>query len=414
MDVQGIGHSDVGLVRQNNEDAVLVDAELGLFAVCDGMGGAAGGEVAAKMAITSIERAVREQGDAISRVRHDPAHSGDLGALLEAATHRACQEIHTRAAAEPALAGMGCTATVLVTAGRRAAMAHVGDSRLYVVRNGKTHQLSSDHTLAAELVRTGTIEPDQERGHSQAHILTRALGIHASVDVETLSFDLLPGDRLLLCSDGLSDYIPSPAWLAERFSRSSIEETLDDLIDFALGCGGRDNITAVAIQVEGEDEDPTQPHLSTERLLGVLGSSFLFSDLSLAQLSRLLDRSEIRTFNAEDIIYGLGDVQNELLVVITGTIRVESLKGERGAVGPGQHLGEALVLRPRPIRAKIVAEEPTTLLAINGSSLVELVNRRPWLGVILLTRLVERLSGDLDRRSPVEPGRRALVPGDLL
>lgn len=414
MDIHGIGRTDVGLIREGNEDVFVVDVELGLYAVCDGMGGHAAGEVAAEMTANSVERSIREQSDVIARVEHDPNHAGDLSAVVVDALRRACQEVHAKASSDAGLAGMGCTATVLVTAGGKAVMAHVGDTRLYLLRSGQAHQLSSDHTMAAELVRQGAIDADAGRAHPHAHVLTRAIGLHPLVDIETLAFDLVPGDRMVLCSDGLADYIPSPAWLAEQVSMRTVEDLPDDLVSFALEAGGHDNVTVVAVEVEGELELTTDPPLSTELLLEILGSSFLFSGLSLAQLSRVLERAELMTYDAETVVRSYGDVQTELLVVIRGAVRVEAADGRSALVGPGQHLGEALVLRPRPIRAKLVANGTATLLEIDGSSLLDLINRRPWLGVALLPRFVERLSAEIDRMADTQQRSGSTVAADLL
>jgi len=414
MDVQGIGRTDVGLVRKGNEDAYVADSELGLYVVCDGMGGHAAGEIASSMAISSIERSVREQRDVIAQVEQSPVlFADDLTGIAADAIRRACQEVYAKASSDGELAGMGCTATVLLVAGHKAAMAHVGDTRLYLIRNGQAHQLSFDHTLAAEFVRQGHLQPGAERGHPQSHVLTRSIGPQAEVEVETLTFDVAPGDRFLLCSDGLSDHIPSEDWLSEH-SSANIEQLPDDLVDFALGCGGHDNITVIAVQVDEEPAAIDHDGVRNEHLIEILGSSYLFSNLSLAQLSRVLDRAEVENYQPDETIRGYGDIVSELLIVIKGTVRVEGPDGRSALVGRGQHLGEALVLRPRPIRGRVVANEQATLLSIDGPNLKDLANRRPWLGVALLSRLVERLSGDLDRLADDEHKTSSQVAHHIL
>lgn len=402
LNVQGVGRTETGLTRKDNEDVFAIDIDLGLFAVYDGMGGAQAGEVAAGMTAETIGRSLRERSDELVRVRHDPTRANDLATVVSDAIGRACEDVHARSLSDPGLAGMGSTATVLVVAGNKAAMGHVGDSRLYLVRSGQAHQLSTDHTLAAELARQGVIEPRQIRTHPHAHVLTRVVGPQPSVDIETLIIDLAPGDRLLVCSDGLSNYLPTLDFLAQHLTGSPLEDAVDDLVDYALSSGGRDNVTVIAVDVGGEAPDPTRPFPTAERLIGILGSSFLFSNLSLAQLARVLERSELAVFRADEIVKDTGDVLDELLVVITGKLRVQGPDGSETIVGPGQHLGEEFVLRPRPTLASVVATEETHLLRLSGTNLSDLLNRRPWLGVALLSRFVERLSYDLDGRTPVD------------
>ena len=402
MDVQGLGRTDQGLVRTNNEDYYIVDVDLGLYVVCDGMGGVVGGQVAAETATSTIERVVRDRQEVLSRVEHDPSRAVDLVRVVEDALRQACRDIYNRATSEPTLAGMGCTATCLLIVGSRAVMAHVGDTRLYLVREGDAHQLSTDHTLAADMARQGLVAADSLRRHPHRNVLTRVLGPQALVDVETLSFDLAVGDRLVICSDGLADHIPDEGWLAERCGELTLEDLPDELIGFANDQGGSDNITVVAIGVDGSEPPDDQPARSPKLVLDVVGSSFLFADLSLAQLSRVVDRCETRTYGPGASICRTGDLLDELLLVVAGTVQVATADGRSAVAGPGQHLGENFVLRPRRTRAVVHAAEQTDVLALDQRGLLDLAAHRPWLGVALLTRLVQRMSSDLDRLTASE------------
>jgi serine/threonine protein phosphatase PrpC len=396
MEIHGIGRSDIGLVRATNEDTFIADADLGLYAVCDGMGGCAGGEVAASTAVSSIQRTIRERRAVLARVEREPERAHDLVTLAEEALQRACRDIYTMAVNDDGLGGMGCTTTLLLAQGAKAAMAHVGDTRLYLIRDDGAHLLSSDHTIAAELARRGDISPTDVARHPHAHVLTRALGTQPLADVETLEFDLTPGDRLLLCSDGLSDYVRSPSWLSEVVQGSELEEVPDELIDYANRAGGHDNITVVAVGVDAPDHGGFED-LPSGIDMDVLGSSFLFAELTLAQLSRILRRCETFAFASGDVIARPGDIGDHLMVVMDGTVEVRAADGRSLRLGTGQHLGEHLVLRPRPIRSTITALSDVTILALDGPALTELSRQRPWLGVALLSKLVDCLSGDLDR-----------------
>lgn len=408
IEVVGLSRTDRGLVRRQNEDAVLVDLELGLAVVCDGMGGHAGGEVAASMAVSTIERSFRENRDVVIEVEDDPTHGDRLASVLAEGFRRACRDIHSRATGDDGLSGMGCAATAVAFGGSHVAMAHVGDTRLYVVRNGRGHQLSTDHTLGSELMRQGAITADQLKHHQYRNVLTRAIGTHPSVDVETLLFEVIGGDRLVLCSDGLGDHIPSPDWLAEQIASAPLEDIPDALTEFALERGGHDNITVAAMDVETTQVAAASRGRSSGVALDVLAASFLFGDLTLAQLTRVLQCCETRTYQQGRAVWNVGDMVNAIVIVVSGRLSVAA-EGQRVEQGRGAHLGEGAVLRPRPSRARVVAEEPTEVLVLAGPALLGLVRSRPWLGVDLLARLAERLSGDLDR---VGSGRRA--PRDLV
>jgi hypothetical protein len=343
----------------------------------------------------------------LDRVAYDPTRAVDLIPVLEDALRQACRDIYNRATSDPALNGMGCTATGVLMVGAKAVMAHVGDTRLYLVREGEAHQLSTDHTLAADLVRQGLVDPGSLRRHPQRNVLTRVLGPQALVDVETLAFDLAPGDRLLICSDGLADHVPDASWLAARFHEQALEDLPDGLIRFANNEGGEDNITVIVIGVDGPLPSDGMPARSPKLVLDVLGSSFLFADLSLAQLARVVDRCDVRSYEEGETVCRLGDLLDELLLIVSGTLRVSSPDDRSAVAGPAQHLGENFVLRPRRTRADVVAEERADVLALDQQGLLDLASHRPWLGVSLLTRLVERMSSDLDRLTAADADRQS-------
>jgi protein phosphatase len=231
--------SDTGLVRSSNEDRFI--AEPPIFAVADGMGGPNAGEVAATIAIATLRR-VTAGGSATSQA--------DLTRLLEE-SHR---EIRARAGAEPDLAGMGTTCTVALVDGASAHIAHVGDSRAYLLRAGRLDQLTDDHSLVASMVREGLIDEEDARLHRRRNIITRALGADQTLNVDVLTVGLLPADRLLLCTDGLTAYVADAAIADVLTSGADPQRAVDRLIDLANDAGGNDNVTVVVIDppVPGE------------------------------------------------------------------------------------------------------------------------------------------------------------------
>jgi len=182
--------TDQGRVRSNNEDAFLIDDQRALFAVADGMGGHRGGEVASHTAIEALRAAIAN------------------GTPLHDAITRANTAVLTRAAGDDELTGMGTTMTAVVAiGGRQLLIGHVGDSRAYMMHEGTLRRATDDHSLVEELVREGRLTPEQAEAHPQRAIVTRALGVDDPVDVDLYTLDVEAGDRVLLCSDGLTTMV---------------------------------------------------------------------------------------------------------------------------------------------------------------------------------------------------------------
>jgi PPM family protein phosphatase len=231
--------TDTGLVRRNNQDQLLVNGRL--FAVADGMGGHAAGEVASQVAIDALRSAFEATGD-------NP-HPDDL----VGAVRRANSAVIARAETDPALRGMGTTLTaaavVVEDDEERIAIANVGDSRAYVFAHGDLTQLTEDHNVAEELARSGQINPEDVGHHPQRHILTRAIGIFPDVDVDLWEVLPYPGDRVLLCSDGLVREVNDDQIAAVLRRLGDPGEAAEELVARARAAGGSDNITVVLIDV---------------------------------------------------------------------------------------------------------------------------------------------------------------------
>ncbi len=236
--------TDVGRVREANEDSYVADAPM--FAVADGMGGHIAGDVASATAIEVVQRN-REQLSA-----SDP---DSLVRILQDAN----RAIYDKAAGEPTLHGMGTTCTLVIVDGPTAQIAHVGDSRAYLLRNGELTQVTEDHTLVGRMVSEGRLSREEAEHHPQRSIITRALGVDSNVDVDLLSLDLLDGDRLLICSDGLSAMVGSDDIAAVLTAEDQAQASADTLVQRANEAGGEDNITVVVIDVaEGTGPNSTE------------------------------------------------------------------------------------------------------------------------------------------------------------
>ena len=235
----------VGRVRTSNEDSYLVDDQLGIFAVADGMGGHAAGEVASSVALDAIQGSLQS------------------GSTIDTAVSLANASVREQAAENPELTGMGTTLTLLSIVGTPT-IGHVGDSRAYRLRNGHLQLLTDDHSLVAELVRAGRLTPEQAATHPRRSIITRAIGADENVMVDLVPVEILEGDRLLLCSDGLPTMISDEAIQAALSDPADVPEIAQSLIHLANEAGGEDNITVIVADVLEVDGDTIEPIIETD------------------------------------------------------------------------------------------------------------------------------------------------------
>ena len=240
--------SDVGRVREKNEDCFAVLPHLGLFLVADGLGGHAGGEIASRMAIDSV-REVLEDPDATWPLGRPAPCRFPGPTVLVAGVELANARIFADAARERARRGMGTTLVGALAWGDRMVIAHVGDSRAYRLRDRQLDLITEDHSLVNEHVRAGLLTREQARSSPLQHIITRSVGTHATVEVDTLIDRTRPGDVYLLCSDGLSGLIEHRELTDILLEHRDLCHTAGYLIERANELGGTDNITAVLVRV---------------------------------------------------------------------------------------------------------------------------------------------------------------------
>ncbi|CAM2889901.1 PP2C family serine/threonine-protein phosphatase [Actinomyces slackii] len=251
--------SDVGLVRQSNQDAGYAGPHLCIL--CDGMGGPAGGDIASAVAVEHL-----------MPLDADSHQAGELLGLMREAVQAAHGELVSLSAQDPELAGLGTTCIAVMRSGNKLAMVHVGDSRAYMLRDGTLTQVTTDHTFVEYLVETGRLTRDQARQHPQRSVLLRVLGdAEGDVQLDESIREAVPGDRWLLCSDGLSGPVTAETIGEVLATVPDPGQAADQLIDLALRAGGPDNVTAVVFDVVSDDpETGTDPQVvgsaATERL----------------------------------------------------------------------------------------------------------------------------------------------------
>jgi serine/threonine protein phosphatase PrpC len=262
--------TDTGRKRRRNEDAYVVEPPL--FAIADGMGGAQAGELASSLAAGAV--------------REDEAAAGRGERRVAELIQEANRRVYERSSQDAAASGMGTTMTVAFVGEANVAFGHVGDSRAYLIRDGKLEQLTEDHSLVAELVRSGKLSPEEAETHPQRSVITRALGTDPDVDVDTFSIETAPGDLFMLCSDGLTSMVEDDVILRTiEKNRDNLQTAAKALIRTANKGGGEDNITVVFFEI-GEDVGEPLEETAQYPALGADGDGELDED-TLDELDRV-------------------------------------------------------------------------------------------------------------------------------
>ena len=245
------GLTDVGRKRNHNEDSFLVDEELNLFVVADGMGGHAGGGTASRIAVETIDREIRRVREADSGpfLSQTTLQDSPIPEILRAAVERACTAIFGTAQEDPRLAGMGTTVISLLIHDRYAFFAHVGDSRAYLMRGDLIQQISEDHSLVNEQIKAGMITPEEAKHSRYKNIITRSVGFEEEVQVDVMGLLAEPQDTFLLCCDGLSNLVDDQEMLETVRKYPDLNEAAKRLVALANEHGGDDNITVILARV---------------------------------------------------------------------------------------------------------------------------------------------------------------------
>jgi PPM family protein phosphatase len=403
--------TDVGKKRETNEDNFLVDKKLSLFVVADGMGGHASGEVASQLAVHEFRNAVDAGRDPVERfAKADAAvRPQEVLTLLENAVQTAGQMIYQKGQAEPEKRGMGTTCSALLIAGDRGFIAHVGDSRIYMLRAGQVVQLTEDHSLVNELIRRGRVtkesfETSQYKAYKNA--VTRAVGVYETVQGDTIDFEILPGDQFLLCSDGLHAYLDD-ARIIDALKGDDVKLLPKRFIDLANAGGGHDNITAVVVRVEGQPAAADDRAAELARKVDVLRKMPLFRHLIYKEILRLLNVTTVREYAPGEEIIKEGTPGDEMYVLLRGKIRLHKNDAFITHLEPGSHIGEmALIDRRQPRSASATAEERSRVLSLSRRDFYEIIRKEPQLSTKLLWSFTQVLAERLRKTTAELSGAR--------
>lgn len=363
--------TDPGKRRAHNEDAFLALAESGVFVVADGVGGRDSGEVASAMCVDAFRQREAELRSALQAYVNAPGietRNAVLG-VLDHMLQGASRSIYEAAEAQ-GRAGMTTTVVVSAVAGSTAFLAHVGDSRAYLLRTGQCRQLTEDHSMVNELVRTGKMTLEEARASRHRHVITRAVGLYPNVQPSLASVDLLPGDNLLLCSDGLSDVV-TPEGVASLTAAGDLEHGADALLQAALDAGGPDNVTVLLIDPAREgrvDEAALRAHM--------LESLFLFEDMPWAarlQVSRIMRE---HFFSPGDVLVAEGSPDTSMFVLMDGEASVVTAGTELARLRAGEHFGELSLTDNMPRSASVIAATFGSAVSLSAQALAEFCRDR--------------------------------------
>jgi PPM family protein phosphatase len=416
--------TDVGRVRDHNEDAFLVDKKLSLYAVADGMGGHAAGEIASSLAVRAFRDSLAAERDVLSEFEkgHGGVSRHDVLRLLESSVQQACSAVHQEGVKDETKRGMGTTLDALLIVGNRGFIAHVGDARVYLFRQGSVHQLTEDHSLINELLKRGRLTREQIDKVQYKNAVTRAVGVYESVEVDVIDFDVLAGDRFLLCSDGLHGYLEESE-LPKLFEDVPEDDLTGRLVQLANERGGKDNITVVVVRVPDAEAGVDKLAREVNLKLEVLHRMPLFRHLTYQELVRVLNITDVRRYAEGSKVVEQGEDGDELFIVLTGQVRVHAADTIITRLAQGEHFGEMALVDKAPRSASVTADEESKLLVIRRRDFFDIVRKDHDVAVKLLWSflgvLTERLRatsrelGEARERLSMEDVLGAFAPTDI-
>lgn len=397
MHIVAYGQTDVGRRRDHNEDACLVDRELGCYIVCDGVGGHAAGEVASQLAVKVVQETLQRHLPVIAAYRQEPAFEKrpQLLAIVEEAIHEACAQVYDLAATDPAKHGMSTTIAMLLTLGDAAVLGHVGDSRIYVVREQQVHQLTEDHSLLWEHIKAGKISRKDAALSPIANVITRSVGRQRSVQVDTLFVEFMEGDQFLLCSDGFHGVLKDDHEIVTLGLHYGPQEFVTACLNLANHRGGKDNITVILVRVHAEATATSEDDATVARKVEALRRLPLFQYCSYQELVKVLNIVHVRTYQPGQVILEEGTLGDDFFVLLSGKVHVLKKQQLLATLERGSHFGEMGLVDRAPRSATVRVAEPTKVMVIRRKDFYPMLKHEPHLTVKLLWCFLHSLNNRL-------------------
>lgn len=393
MRITASGQTDVGRQRDHNEDTCLLDPDLGLYIVCDGLGGHAAGEIASQETVRLVQEAIRRQQAVLTAYITTPTFEQRTQVLhlVEEAVQEACAHVYALGQSDATKKGMGTTIALLLVLGEAAVIAHAGDSRIYLVRDHQAHQLTEDHSLVWHMLKTGRLTKEEAETWPYSNVITRCVGSKPTVQVDTLFVECMSHDRFLLCSDGFHNYLKQEDELAQMSARLPVDDLVATCIVLANESGGKDNVTVIVVQIDAVQRTGGEAGVSVTRKVEALKRIRLFSLCDPHELVKILNIVHVRSYDPGDVIIAEDTVGDDFFILISG--KVEVLKKDQVLVTlyPGAPFGETALLERATRSATVRALEPTKAMLIHGDNFYAMLEQQPSMAVKLLRSFVQAL-----------------------
>jgi len=379
-----------GAKREYNEDMVLRVGSPPLYAVADGMGGARPGKAAADLSMRTVKEYAAKMREATKRISTERSTANRLALtnLFDELFNSASQRIQ-RVKTERNATGMGSTLVLVTVVRNFAYVAHVGDSRAYVVRGGRSIRLTEDHSLAEFRLRRGRITQEEYEHSQDRRLLYQALGAGVDVEVDVAEVRLIEGDVVLLCSDGLTRALTEEA-IAALVDRKDVDGSANRLVEQANIAGAEDNVSVVLLDLESEEGD--EPISSVTE---VLQDVFLFRDITPTELLVVAPYVEEMVFQKGATVIREGEPGDVFYVVVDGRVRISRGSTVLTDVKAGGHFGELALARPVNRSATVRTTTRTSLFALSRDRFHELMRQKPELGAKLSLALLDAVGDRL-------------------
>lgn len=392
MKVSHSALTDVGRKRKHNEDAFALAEDVKLFIVCDGMGGAEAGEVASATTTSFLIKYIQDKKRLLDEYQESPnsENKNKVINILKTAVASASQHVWNMAQKDSSKRGMGTTLVLTLFCGPDVFVAHVGDSRVYLWRQGEVHQLTEDHSLLNELVKAGQLTKEEAAVDPRSNVITRAIGPNDYVEADILTMEIMKNDTFLLCSDGLCGYFEGTD-ITRFFKKENLDELTKNFINYANLKGGKDNITSMVVKVD-ELVRSTSENSRVDKKIAILLKIPLFKRLTYLQIVQMLEMITVKEYSPKQTIVKQNDLGQEMYILLTGEVVV--LKEEKviTKLVRGQFFGEMSLLDQAPRSATIAASQQTMCMIIRRGPLFELFAREPRIAIKIMWAFLQNFN----------------------
>ncbi len=398
--------TDTGRKRDHNEDYYDFDEALGLYIVCDGMGGHAAGEVASELTCKRIHQEIKAKEKIIKSLvdANDSPKRRRIVEILKAAVQSANSEVLKVAKEDSSKKGMGTTVVLLLFTKAGVFVAHVGDSRAYLVRSEKVRQLTEDHSLLNEMIRSGIITKEKAFNHHQGNVITKAIGSQEVVTPDVLFYEFVPGDVFFICSDGLHDYLQKKD-ITNLLEKNTIKTLAHEFVKFANHKGGKDNITCICLEYGQRGLPPAHPSkITVTTKMETLKKIPLFASLNFKEMAQILEITQVRNIAVGTEIMKEGTTGEDMYVILKGQVEVIASGNKVADLKPGQFFGEMSLIDKSPRSATIRATSESKMLRITRSDFFPLLKRESRIGLKVFWAFLQNMNKRLRESDKIVSG----------